>query len=93
MLTSNYKWVEEINYKEHLDEDGSLIVSEFGIDTYLKLLNVMGNSRIYLSSKPLTKMKKAFIKNNLDKYSIREFQRILDVSEDFVRNTIKELEK
>lgn len=93
MLTSNYKWVEEIDYKEHLDEDGSLIVSEFGIDTYLKLLNVMGNSRIYLSSKPLTKMKKAFIRNNLDKYSIREFQRILDVSEDFVRNTIKELEK
>ena len=83
-------WIKTIDYKKHLDEDSSLIVQECGLETYLKLVQVIGNSRIYLSSKPIQSMKREFIKQNKENYSIRELQRMLNVSEDFVKSVIRD---
>jgi len=83
-------WIKTIDYKKHLDEDSSLIVKECGLETYLKLVQVIGNSRIYLSSKPIQSMKREFIKQNKENYSIRELQRMLNVSEDFVKSVIRD---
>lgn len=79
----NLSWIEEIDIKKHLDEDSSLIVEECGVETYFKLLNILGNSRIYLTNKPMLSMKKEYIKKHPEK-SIRELQRILRVSEEFI---------
>jgi len=79
----NLSWINEIDVSKHLDEDSMLIVEECGFDVYIKLQSILGNSRIYLSGKPLLKMKKAYIKKHKEK-SVRELQRILKVSEQFI---------
>ena len=89
-LSDQYSWIKEIDYKKHLDDDTELIVEEFGIETYLKLFSLFGKTRIYFSTEPILEMKKEFIKKHLGKYTIRDFTRILYVSEEFIRRVMRE---
>lgn len=86
----NLNWIKEIDYRKHLNEDAVLIVDECGIDTFIKLTSIFSKTRIYFSTEPILEMKKAFIKKHLGNYSTREFTRILDVSEEFVRRVMRE---
>jgi hypothetical protein len=85
-----FSWVKEIDYLKHLDDDSKLIVEEFGLETYLKLFSIFSKTRVYFNNKFLYRCKKEFIRSNIEKYSIRQFCWILDLSQDCVRKYISD---
>lgn len=90
-LSDQYSWVKEIDFMKHLDDDSKLIVEEFGIETYLKLFSLFGKTRIYFNNKFFYECKKEFIRSNVEKYSTRQLSKMLNVSDQFVRDIIKHL--
>lgn len=66
------------------------MVDECVIDTFLKLTSIFSKTRIYFSTEPILEMKKEFIKKHIGKYTTRDFTRILNVSEEFVRRVMRE---
>jgi hypothetical protein len=89
-FSDQYSWIKEVDYMKCLDDDSKLIVQELGIETYLKLFSIFSKSRIYFSNNFFYDCKREFIRNNIEKYSVRQLTKMLNVSEQFVQRTLKE---
>lgn len=77
-------WYNEINHKDFLDETAQRIVEIVGLDKYFELVEEFGKSQVYFSEVASLNMKREFIRQNSDRYSIREMAKLLDVSESWV---------
>lgn len=88
-MNTNYGWIEEIDYKKHLDGNSALMVDICGVDKFIELVEAFAKTQVYFSTEPIIKMKKEFILNNKDKYTVKELARILHVSERFVYKVVR----
>jgi len=90
-MNANYKWIEQIDYKKHLDGNSALMVEICGLDKFIDLVEAFAKTQIYFSTEPLIKMKKEYILAFNSKYTAKELARILQVSERFVYKVLREL--
>ena len=86
MSTTNYDWVQELDLSKLQDVDSNteLIIQNCGVDVLLQLTELFGKSSVYFSEKVLYSLKKEYIVQNKDLYSVKELSRILDVSKRYV---------
>lgn len=78
------KWYSEVNYRAFLDETAIRMVEIVGLDKYFELVEEFGKSQVYFSEVASLNMKREFVRQNRDRYTIRELAKLLDVSESWV---------
>ena len=86
MSNTNYTWIQELDLSKLQDVDSNteLIIQNCGVDVLLQLTELFGKSSVYFSEKVLYSLKREYIIQNKDLYSVKELSRILDVSKRYV---------
>lgn len=85
-MSTNYAWIKELDLDKIQDVDinTELIIKNCGVDVLLQLTEMFGKSSVYFSEKVLYSLKKEYIVQNKDLYSVKDLSRILNVSKRYV---------
>ena len=86
-----YNWINEIeDYEKELDGNSAIIVDICGLDNFLRLVDEFAKTQIYISTEPILRLKKKYIKKNKDNLTVRQLAKTLKVSESFVYKVMRE---
>jgi Mor family transcriptional regulator len=86
----NLSWLDGLEIEDVLEKDLQLVHMYLGKEVVRKLWESLPSMNIYVSTKPLDKLKKRYIKANFNGSNIKDLCLLLDVSESFVYKTIEE---
>lgn len=90
MPDKSLAWVKEIEIEDLLDKDMKLVHDHCGVDMAIALWENFSSMSIYVSTKPLAKIKKRYVKKFCNGHNIKDLCRLLDVSERFVYEVLEE---
>jgi len=83
-------WARHIDIEDLLEGDLQLIYEHCGEDVLLTLLDKLKGMHLYLNAEPVSKMKKRFIRERIGEMSAKELAALLNVSQEFVYETLRE---
>ena len=86
-------WMKEVNWKEGLTEDLRMVLSVCGEDVLLALLERLPGHRIHVSTIPLRKAQRMYVRKFAGRKSAREIAVQIGASLSFVQKTLSEMEK
>ena len=86
-------WARHIEIEDLLEGDLQLIYEHCGEDVLLTLLDRLKGMHLYLKAEPVRDMKRRFIRQRAGDLSAKELAAMLDVSQEFVYDTLREEEK
>ena len=78
------KTLKEEDIKKHLSSDSLLIYQDCGVDVLIKLWEKFGGVTFYLSTEPLTKLKKIYIRQAYNGTNAKLLSKELNVCESFI---------
>lgn len=81
-------WIKEVDWKEYLTEDMRMVLEVCGEDMLLALLERMPGHRIHLSTSPVRKARRAYVRKFAGTKSAREIAVAVGASVDFVRKAL-----
>lgn len=90
MNDKSLTWINEIEIADLLDKDMKMIHDHCGVDVAIMLWENFSSMNIYVSTRPLDKIKKRYIKKHCNGHNIKDLCRLLDVSERFVYEVLEE---
>ncbi len=90
MPDKSLAWVKEVEIDDLLDKDMKMVHDHCGVDMAIALWENFACMNIYVSTKPLDKIKKRYIKKHCNGRNIKDLCRLLDVSERFVYEVLEE---
>jgi len=90
MAERNLSWLDDIEIEDLLTGDLQLVHMYCGKEVLKKLWQAVPSIAIYVSTKPLDRAKKHYIKKHFNGHNVKELCLLLDVSERFVYNTLEE---
>lgn len=83
------EWTKDIDIEPHLEGDLKLIYEHCGEDVLLALLDKLGGMQLYLRTEPVRAMKKEYVRENLGRLTAKEIAARLEVSQEFVYDTVR----
>jgi len=90
MSDRSLAWVRDIEIEDLLDKDAKLVHEWCGLDVLMKLWEHFPSMNIYVSTTPLNKIKKRYVKKHFNGHNVKELCKLLDVSERFVYEVLEE---
>ena len=87
------EWLREIEFYDLLDGDLALIADSCGVDILIKLWEELSSVNLFLSTKPLTKARKRYIRKHYDGHNVKRLARLLSCSERFIYETVADRRK
>ncbi len=90
MPNKDLSWIDDMEIGDVLDKDLQLVHMYLGKDFVKRLWENLPSMNIYVSTKPLDKLKKRYIKEHFTGDNIKELCVLLDVSESFVYKFLEE---
>lgn len=84
------RWTDQIDIEDLLEDDLQLVYEHCGKDVLLALLDKLKGMHIYLNAKPVTEMKKRYIRNFAGERTVKELAARLECTPKFVYNTLNE---
>jgi len=83
------QWATQIDIGDLLEGDARLVYEHCGEDVLLPLLDAYAGKNMYLRAEVVTRMKKRYIRENSGDLTAKELAIRLDVSEEFVYDTLR----
>ncbi|HOE18400.1 MAG TPA: hypothetical protein PLX02_12175 [Syntrophorhabdaceae bacterium] len=90
MPDKSLDWLKEIEIEDLLENDTKFIAEAAGIDLLLDLWTHFPKMTLCISTKPLTRAKKRYIKKYAGIKTVKELCHTLDVSEKFVYDAMSQ---
>ena len=94
MSEKNLDWLDDLDLEDLLNTDDAkdlrLVYVYLGKDYVKRLWETLPSINIYVSTKPLEKAKRRYIKKHFTGSNVKELCLLLDVSERFVYNVLEE---
>ena len=85
-------WMKEVDWKKGLTEDLRMVLSIFGEDVVLRLLDRLAGHRIHVSTTAIRKARHEYIKKFAGRKSARSISVTLGISLELVQKTLSEIE-
>jgi len=82
-------WAQHIDIEDLLEGDAQLVYEHCGEDVLLPLLEAFAGKNMYLRAGVVTRMKKRYIQEKSGELTAKELAIRLDVSEEFVYDTLR----
>jgi hypothetical protein len=82
-------WAQHIDIEDLLEGDAQLVYEHCGGDVLLPLLEAFAGKNMYLRAEVVTRMKKRYIQEKSGELTAKELAIRLDVSEEFVYETLR----
>jgi len=86
-------WATQIDIGDLLEGDARLVYEHCGEDVLLSLLDAYAGKSMYLRAEVVTRMKKRYIRENSGDLTAKELAIRLDVSKEFVYDTLRSEDK
>jgi len=83
------QWATQIDIGDLLEGDARLVYEHCGEDVLLPLLEAFAGKNMYLRAEIVTEMKKRYIRENSGDLTAKELAIRLDVSKEFVYETLR----
>ena len=83
------QWATQIDIGDLLEGDARLVYEHCGEDVLLPLLDAYAGKNMYLRAEVVTRMKKRYIRENSGDLTAKELAIRLDVSKEFVYETLR----
>lgn len=90
MPDKSLEWIKEVDFEDLLDKDAKLIHEWCGTEVLIALWQHFASMSIYVSTKPLDRIKKRYIKKHCNGSNIKELCSKLNVSERFIYDVLEE---
>ena len=90
MTDRDLSWIKDVDIADLLDKDVKLVHEWCGIDVLISLWERFSSMNIYVSTKPLDKIKRRYIKKHWTGRNLKELCSLLGVSERFVYEVLEE---
>jgi len=90
MPDKDLSWIGELDIEDVLDKDLQLVYMYLGKDVVKRLWESLPSMNIYVSTKPLDKLKKRYIRKHHNGNNTKALCLLLEVSESFVYKTLEE---
>jgi Mor family transcriptional regulator len=90
MPDRDLSWLDDIEIEDLMDKDLSLVYMYLGKDTVRRLWETLPSISIYVSTKPLEKAKRRYVRKFFTGDNVKELCVLLDVSESFIYKVIEE---
>jgi hypothetical protein len=83
-------WIRQLDtIEDSLDKDSRIVYQECGLDVFITLWESLPPISIYLSGKPLDKLRRRYIKQYFNGSNQKELCILLDCSERFFYDTLE----
>lgn len=89
-------WVRQLKteeVEESLDKDAKLVYENCGFDVFISLWERMPSISIHVSSKPLDRLRRRYIRQYFNGSNQKELMLLLDCSERFFYDTLEQDQK
>jgi len=90
MSDKDLSWIRSIEIEDLLDKDVKLVHEWCGTDVLIVLWEKFSSMSIYVSTKPLDRIKKRYVRKHWNGHNLKELCALLDVSERFVYEVLEE---
>lgn len=89
-MSKNLAWIRQLDKVEDLlDKDARLVYEHCGLDVFIALWESLPAISLYLSGKPLDRLRRHYIKTYFNGSNQKELCVILDCSERFFYDTLE----
>jgi hypothetical protein len=90
MKRSRYEWLKDVGIADLLSGDMKLVFECCGIDTLITLYEHFASMEIYVSGKPLDRIKRRYIETFFTGNNVKELCVILGASQRFIYDVLEE---
>lgn len=89
-MSKSLTWIRQLDKVEDLlDKDARLVYEQCGLDVFIALWESLPSISLYLSGKPLDKLRRRYIKEHFNGSNQKELCILLDCSERFFYDTLE----
>ena len=90
MPDKSLSWIREIEFTDLLDKDAQLVYEHCGLDVFIAVWEALPSMNLYISTKPLDRIRKRYIRKYFTGGNVKELCARLNVSERFVYEVLEE---
>ena len=93
-MDKSLAWIKDIgDIEDLLDKDAKLVYEHCGLEVFLSVWAALPSISIHVSSKPLDRLRRRYIKKYFTGSNIKELCLLLDCSERFFYDTLEQEQK
>ena len=89
MPDRSLSWIKDIEFEDLLDKDAQLVYENCGLDVFITLWEALPSISIHVSSKPLDRLRRRYIKKHFNGSNVKELCLRLGCSERFFYDTLE----